>query len=200
MLGCQCTGNKTNEVNTTAPRIFLKEPPLALRLVGRFSSLISTVFPTPLQNISCSFSLVRRLHANTLWKGDLVQYPVELRAHLVSFSSGDVTKCAIRLWLRCSGQSLWFRVTEIEVSPAPRGGETLGILDGHIRAIERTGKISASRRLRLRAIGNSDGPKVSCNSLKESFRQRTRRFSGRSRMIPARCIHCGIPGSRRGRR
>jgi shikimate kinase len=74
---------------------------------------------------SFSPSLPGRLHATTLRERDLVQYAVELRPHLVSLGGGDMAKRAIRLWLRCRGQSLWFRMIEIEVSPAPVSAKRL---------------------------------------------------------------------------
>src|SRR5215470_18160811 len=94
-----------------------------------------------------STALARTASASATLR-DLVQYAVELRPNLVSLGAGDVAKRAFRFCLHLGGRSLWLVMIEIEVSPASGVGKALGVLDGHIRAIELAREITPSRRLR----------------------------------------------------
>src|SRR5215813_4566907 len=103
----------------------------------------------------------------TLGEGDLVQYAVELRPHLVSLGAPDVAKCAFRFCLDLGGRSLRLVMIEIEVTPAASVGKALRVLDGHIGSVESAGEITPPRRLVREPSGFSAGGKVSCSSLKK---------------------------------
>src|SRR5215813_10058322 len=111
--------------------------------------------------------LLRSSALATLGEGDLVQYAVELRPHLVSFGTPDMAKCAFRFCLDLGGRSLRLVMIEIEVTPAASVGKALRVLDGHIGSVESAGEITPPRRLVREPSGFSAGGKVSCSSLKK---------------------------------
>src|ERR1700739_4568002 len=76
-----------------------------------------------------------------------VQQGIELGPHLILFRACDVTKRAFPLRLDCRHRSLWLMMIEIEISPSVGFGETLGILDRDIGAVERPGEVASSRWL-----------------------------------------------------
>src|SRR6516162_791759 len=127
---CQPIGNKTNKIKTAAPMNVITRslPSIAFCYMRNAALLSSSLF-------------------GTLGKGDLVQYPVELRPDLVSLGAPDMAKCAFRFCLDLGGRSLRLVMIEIEVSPGPGVGKALRILDSHIRAIELAREKTPSRRL-----------------------------------------------------
>jgi hypothetical protein len=44
-------------------------------------------------------------------------------------------------------------VVEVEVAPSVGGGKTLGVLDGRVGAVKRSGEIAPARRFGSRTIG-----------------------------------------------
>jgi len=95
-----------------------------------------------------------------------VQQAIELSPNLIFLGAGDMAKGAFVLRFQFGGWRLWLMMIEIVVTPASRIGIALGILDGHVGAIERPGEITLPRRLGSRTVGFSPGS-VSCSSLKK---------------------------------
>ena len=85
----------------------------------------------------------------TLGKGDLVQYPVELRPNLVSLGGADMAKRAFRFIFDLGGQSLRLAMIEIELPPATGVGKPLRVLDSRVRPVESAREITPTRRLGL---------------------------------------------------
>src|SRR5215469_18025215 len=83
----------------------------------------------------------------TLGKRNLVQYAVELSPDLIPLGAGEMAICAFRFWPDLGRLGLRLEMIEIEVSPASGVSKALGVLDGHIGAIERGGEKPHSRRL-----------------------------------------------------
>ena len=98
MPGCQPIGNKTNKIKTAAP----------MNVITR--SLPSIAF--------CYMRNVAIVRFIPFWEGNLVQYPVELRPHLVSLGAGDMAKRAFRFIFDLGGRSLRLVMIEIEEPPS----------------------------------------------------------------------------------
>jgi hypothetical protein len=82
-----------------------------------------------------------------------VQQGIELGPHLIFLRAGDMTIRAFVLGFHLGSWCLWLMMIEI-VEPPPSGiGIALGVLDGHIGAIEGPGEIAPPRRLGSRTIG-----------------------------------------------
>src|SRR5262245_47443596 len=76
----------------------------------------------------------------------LVQEGIELGPDLILLRAGDMAIRAFVLRFCLGGRGLWLMMIEI-VEPPPTGiGVALGILDGHIRAVKRPGKIALPRK------------------------------------------------------
>src|SRR5262245_39558151 len=83
----------------------------------------------------------------------LVQQRIELDPDVVFLGAGPV---AVGAFVVCHGFGSWsfgLMMIEVEISPAAGVGKPLGILDGHVGAVERSGEIAAPRALDPRAIG-----------------------------------------------
>src|SRR5262245_10475015 len=80
----------------------------------------------------------------------LVQQRIELGPDLVFLGTAKVA--GVAAICDFGGRSFWLMMIEIEVAPAARSGKALGILDGHIRAVESAGEIAPPRRLGSRAV------------------------------------------------
>src|SRR5215510_5786861 len=82
-----------------------------------------------------------------------VQQGIELGPNLIFLGAGDVAKGAFVQRFRFGSRSLWLMMIEIVVAPPSGIGIALGILDGHVGAIERSGEIAPPRRLGSRTVG-----------------------------------------------
>src|SRR5262249_17409827 len=84
----------------------------------------------------------------------VVQQTIELRPDLVLLGAGLMAKCALRLRPQLGGRGLGLVMIEVVVSPGAAGLRVpLGVLDGHVGAVEFTGEITPARRLQSRAVG-----------------------------------------------
>ena len=73
----------------------------------------------------------------------LLQQGIELSINgSIRLGVGDMTSGAFRYRFHFGSWSFWLMMIEIEVAPPPGIGKALGILDAHIRAIERSGEIA----------------------------------------------------------
>src|SRR5215470_16990366 len=82
-----------------------------------------------------------------------VQQGIELGPNLIFLGAGDVAKRAFLLRSHFGSWSFWLMMIEIVVPPSAGIGIALGILDGRIAAIERSGEIAPPRRLGSRTVG-----------------------------------------------
>src|SRR5262245_26809131 len=65
-----------------------------------------------------------------------------------------MAESALRLWLQLGGRGLRLVMVEVVVSPCQSGARVpLGILDGHVGAVEGPREIAPARRLRARTVG-----------------------------------------------
>src|SRR5262249_28743688 len=86
--------------------------------------------------------------------GSVVQQAIELRPDLVLLGTGLMAKCALRLRPQLGGRGLGLVMIEVVVSPAAAGLRVpLGVLDGHVGAVEFPGEITPARRLQSRTVG-----------------------------------------------
>src|SRR5262245_14391223 len=84
----------------------------------------------------------------------VVQQAIELRPDLVLLCAGLMAKCALRLRPQLGGRSLRLLMIEVVVSPLASGlCVPLGILDGHISAVEGPREIAPAGRFHARAVG-----------------------------------------------
>src|SRR5262245_41758925 len=108
---------------------------------------------------SCRVVMTRfMLHARSCeFPESLVQQGIELGPHLVLLGAGDMTVGALAYWFHAGSGCLRLMMIEVVVPPTIGLGITLGILDGHISAVERSREIAPSRRLGSRTVGVLSG-------------------------------------------
>src|SRR5262249_22540437 len=83
-----------------------------------------------------------------------VQQAIELRPDLVLLCACLMAESAIRLWLQLGGRGFRLVMIEVVVSPCQSGARVpLGILDGHVGAVEFPREIASARRFRARTVG-----------------------------------------------
>src|SRR5262245_39562278 len=107
----------------------------------------------------------------------VVQQAIELGPDLVLLCAGLVAKCALRLRPQRGRRGLRLVMIEVVVAPAAAGLRVpLGILDGHVGAVELTREVAAARRFRTRTIGKLLEAEDSLQFLEEdrAFRKFTR--------------------------
>src|SRR5262245_19415465 len=84
--------------------------------------------------------IIHQARQRELVAESLVQQRIELGPDLVFLGTAKVAGVAA---IRGFGaRSFWLMMIEIEVAPAARNGKALGIIDGHIRAVESAGGIA----------------------------------------------------------
>src|SRR5262249_7686813 len=82
-----------------------------------------------------------------------IQQRIELGPDVVLLGARDMAVGAFRHWPHLGGRVLWLMMIEVEVAPAAGFGETLGVLHGHVGAVEGTGEIAAAGKLGSRTVG-----------------------------------------------
>src|SRR4029077_18695776 len=100
--------------------------------------------------------------------GSVVQQAIELRPDLVLLRAGLMAKGALRLRPQLGGRGLWLVMIEVVVAPGAAGLRVpLGVLDGHVRAVEFAGEIAPARRFHTRAVGSLLGAEDPLQFLEE---------------------------------
>src|SRR5215467_2190251 len=82
-----------------------------------------------------------------------VQQGIELGPNLIFLGAGHMAKRAFLLRSHFGSWSFWLMMIEIVVPPSAGIGIAIGILDGRIAIIERSGEIASPRRLGSRTVG-----------------------------------------------
>src|SRR5580704_10150942 len=82
-----------------------------------------------------------------------VQQGIELGPNVIFLGACDMTKGAFLDRSHFGSWSFWLMMIEIVVAPPSGIRIALGILDGHIGAIIRSGEIALARRLASRTVG-----------------------------------------------
>src|SRR5262249_52145913 len=105
------------------------------------------------------------------------QQTIELRPDLVLLGAGLMAKCALRLRPQLGGRGLGLVMIEVVVSPAAAGLRVpLGVLDGHVGAVEFPREITPARRFQARTIGKLLGLEDPLKLLEED--RAFRKFAG----------------------
>src|SRR5262249_29344912 len=100
--------------------------------------------------------------------GSVVQQPIELGPHLVLLCAGLMAECALRFRPHLGAGGPRLVMIEVVVSPAAAGLRVpLGVLDGHVGAVEGSREITFARRFQARAVGRLLGAEGALQFLEE---------------------------------
>src|SRR6516165_10214454 len=114
----------------------------------------TTIADIPAVPIARTFIVLRDSLAWSLYVGhSYVQQGIELGPNLIFLGAGHMAKRAFLLRSHFGSWSFWLMMIEIVVPPSAGIGIALGILDGRIAAIERSGEIAPPRRFGSRTVG-----------------------------------------------